>query len=92
MRTNCPNCGAVVDMTAKLCAYCGTPYVWALAPETEEQPELATSTMHEVLTPNEMRSRLGLPPVKPVRVFFGDAPPKDTTGLWIDTSLEEGKA
>lgn len=69
MRTNCPNCGAVVDMTAKECAYCGTPYIWARQPlfvpaETDERPELASATMHEILTPNEMRARLGLPPVK----------------------------
>ena len=24
---NCPNCGAPVDLEAKKCAYCGTPYV-----------------------------------------------------------------
>lgn len=85
MRTNCPNCGAVVDMTAKKCTYCGTPYVWALAPEMDEPLELVTSMIPGIVTPNEMRGRLGLPPA---RVFIGDAPPEDTTGLWIDTSLD----
>lgn len=90
MRTNCPNCGAVVDPAAKICAYCGTPYVWARQPlfvpaETDERPELAAATMHEILTPNEMRARLGLPPVKPGKVFFGPTPPEDTTGIWIET-------
>lgn len=89
MRTNCPNCGAAIDLTAKMCAYCGTPYVWAVTPEIEVRLELEPAAMHKILTPNEMRSRLGLPPVKPGKVFFGPTPPEDTTGLWIETSLEE---
>ena len=25
-KTNCPNCGAVVDLALDACPYCGTPY------------------------------------------------------------------
>ena len=25
-KTNCPNCGAIVDLTKNECPYCGTPY------------------------------------------------------------------
>ena len=37
MRTNCPNCGAVVNFDDDRCAYCGTPYV--------EKPERCLLTM-----------------------------------------------
>lgn len=29
--TNCPNCGAVIDIHADKCAYCDTPYTFARA-------------------------------------------------------------
>ena len=29
--TNCPNCGAVIDIHADKCAYCDTPYTFAMA-------------------------------------------------------------
>lgn len=25
--TNCPNCGAVIDLEKSKCSYCGTPYL-----------------------------------------------------------------
>lgn len=28
--TNCPNCGAEVDIHAEKCAYCDTPYNWCI--------------------------------------------------------------
>jgi hypothetical protein len=29
--TNCPNCGAVIDIQVDRCAYCDTPYTFAMA-------------------------------------------------------------
>jgi hypothetical protein len=68
--TNCPNCGAPVDLTAKSCPYCGTPYprprktAQAVAigePCTLhiDGTKLAAAIADGIITPNEARRRLG---------------------------------
>lgn len=37
--TNCPNCGAVIDLEQHKCEYCGTPYTW-LATEPQSDMEV----------------------------------------------------
>ena len=35
--TNCPNCGAVIDLEQHKCEYCETPYTWlATEPQSDE--------------------------------------------------------
>ena len=38
-RTNCPNCGAVIDICARKCAYCDTPYEWAIPIESQTKDQ-----------------------------------------------------
>ena len=70
--TNCPNCGAPADLTAKSCPYCGTPYPkprkTAQAVAIAEPPTLhidgaglAACVDMGLITRNEARRRLGLP-------------------------------
>ena len=62
--TNCPNCGAPVDLAEKCCPYCDTPYINhdpqadILARLAEVQHRMAAG----VMTANEARALLGLPP------------------------------
>ena len=64
--TNCPNCGAPVDLTVKACPYCDTPYpAQAVAigePYTLhiDGAKLAALVADGIMTPNEARRRLGL--------------------------------
>lgn len=43
--TNCPNCGAPVELTEKSCPYCGTPY--------PRPRKVAAAVAEGVITPNE---------------------------------------
>lgn len=69
--TNCPNCGAPVDLAATSCAYCDTPYTWraAAAPAPADgldacQVEKITRALAAgIMTQNQARAMLGLPPV-----------------------------
>lgn len=75
--THCPTCGAPVDLTARSCPYCGVPYpkprktAQAVAigkPLTVQVdgisgPQLAAMLERHILTPNEVRRRMGLPPL-----------------------------
>lgn len=55
--TNCQNCGAVINTAADRCAYCGTPYnIHIRTAMLLRQVDMA------LITPNEARERLGLPP------------------------------
>lgn len=69
--TNCQNCGAPVDPTADRCAYCGTPYPWAVKTAYEAAPVQIIMDPREIarvsraldlglITRNEARRRLGL--------------------------------
>lgn len=63
--TNCPNCGAVVDPAADRCAYCDTPYPFALQPVIKIDANGITFCLQQqvergLMTPNEARRRLGL--------------------------------
>lgn len=72
--THCPTCGAPVDLTARSCPYCGVPYpkprktAQAVAigePYTVHIDAAALSRLvaDSIITPNEARRRMGLPPV-----------------------------
>lgn len=74
--TNCPNCGAVRDPAETACPYCDTPYAWAgidlangsdmtarVAVLTTRVAVLTTQVQACIMTPNEARAVLGLPPV-----------------------------
>lgn len=66
--TLCPTCGAPVDLTARSCPYCGVPYpkprktAQAVAICIDAQ-QLADQVAASIITPNEARRRMGLPPV-----------------------------
>lgn len=68
--TNCPNCGAVVDPAADRCAYCDTPYPIRLRAELYQmrmdQEIIVRNDYMGILTPNEARRLLGLPPKQEV--------------------------
>ena len=66
--TNCPNCGAVIDLTYDKCAYCGTPYRHAVLPldpvqrvEVQGLPHLTQALVMGLVSPNEARTLMGLP-------------------------------
>lgn len=66
--TNCPNCGAPVDLTAKSCPYCDTPYLAAAPGSTEElraagmTPETLSAALQDgIMTPNDWRRLMGMP-------------------------------
>lgn len=67
--TNCPNCGAVRDPAESCCPYCDTPYTWVgidLAGGSDMTPRVAVLTREvqaAIMTPNEARALMGLPPV-----------------------------
>jgi len=68
--TNCPNCGAPIDLTAMQCAYCGTPYLARKRGTTVAVPEITIDPRQlapliqqldlGLITPNEVRRRIGL--------------------------------
>ena len=77
METNCPNCGAVVEPAESRCPYCGTAYprpkrqkvAYAIAtvPEAQEDPHTLAQEVQRlmaagILTANEARAHMGLPP------------------------------
>lgn len=62
--TNCPNCGAVIDIQAERCAYCDTPYVWKSQEAHRytvhtDVDVLAKAVESALLTPNEVRKIMG---------------------------------
>lgn len=65
---NCPNCGAPVDLEETKCPYCETPYPWKmpepwpLESKIDMLQELNRQLVAGIMTPNEARARLGLPP------------------------------
>lgn len=67
--TNCPNCGAPVDLAATSCAYCDTPYTWraGAAPAYTDgltaywADEILRGLAAGIMTPSEARAMLGLP-------------------------------
>ena len=65
METNCPNCGAVKDPAESCCPYCDTPYQPAIV--LKDQNELAAEIQRlmapGIITANEARALMGLPPV-----------------------------
>lgn len=69
-RTNCPNCGAPVQLGSPKCPYCDTPYIWTLPPVPGAYENgMDPARLHMLLdmgaiTPNEARRRLGLPPIE----------------------------
>lgn len=72
MRTNCPNCGAPVDLHAEKCAYCDTPYLRApCITQTADTITIdfdviqlsaaaAKAFQSGLITPNEARRLVGL--------------------------------
>lgn len=68
--TNCPNCGAPVDLTVDSCPYCDTPYprprkaaaAVLIEPVTLhiDGAKLAAAVAEGIITSNEARRRLGL--------------------------------
>ena len=74
MRTNCPNCGAVIDPIADRCAYCDTPYTekrGAIGASSEiritsdsitffQSGKVAASFSAGALTANEARRLTGI--------------------------------
>lgn len=78
MLTNCPNCGAVVEPAESRCPYCGTPYPrdrkagtavivtgGPVFPPDEQQAlveALHRQLVAGIMTPNEARALMGLPP------------------------------
>lgn len=59
--TNCPNCGAPIDITVDKCAYCGTYY--EKFPEAEKQKDaydLCKQIRMGLMTVNEARKLMGL--------------------------------
>lgn len=66
LKTNCPNCGAPVDIHAEKCAYCDTPYIKQTAETitlTLDTTAIAKAVSEGIITVNEARRRLGLPPI-----------------------------
>lgn len=67
--TNCPNCGAPVDLAESCCPYCDTPYISKVDAYTPMEDKLAIieelnrKMAAGILTGNEARALLGLPPV-----------------------------
>lgn len=66
--TNCPNCGAAVDLEETKCPYCETPYPWKLTPtalpldsKIDMLTEINRQLVAGIITPNEARASLGLP-------------------------------
>ena len=66
--TNCPNCGAPVDLAETSCPYCDTPYILKVDAYTPMEDKLAIMAdvsrrmAAGVMTPNEARALLGLLP------------------------------
>jgi predicted amidophosphoribosyltransferase len=67
--TNCPNCGAPVDLAEKSCPYCETPYTRQAATICDaytfsiECAALAAAVKKNIITPNEARRRMGFPEI-----------------------------
>ena len=67
--TNCPNCGAVRDPAESCCPYCDTPYARLgidLAhgrDMTAMVAEIQRLMAPGIITANEARALMGLPPV-----------------------------
>lgn len=72
--THCPSCGAPVDLTARSCPYCGVPYPKPRKTLTAavigepcklhiDAAALSRLVEDAIITPNEARRRMGLPPV-----------------------------
>lgn len=70
--TNCPNCGAPVDLAATSCAYCDTPYTWRAGaapvytdapPDYQDPEQILRGLAAGIMTQNEARAMLGLPPL-----------------------------
>ncbi len=79
--TNCPNCGAPVDITADKCAYCDTYY--STIPEAEKThsacEDVDIALRMGIITQNEARRRMGLEPIespeiniKPLPMIWSD--------------------
>ena len=72
--TNCPNCGAVVNLESDKCENCGTPYEDVTTSEilyADNVPivELYNSGVSQgVFTVNEARKALGLKPLRDQQV------------------------
>lgn len=73
--TNCPNCGAPIDIHAEKCAYCDTPYVYISKKRQDDLTSFGTSLAEAtaalsafarcfVMSSNEMREILGCKPFK----------------------------
>lgn len=67
MHTNCPNCGAPIQLYADKCPYCDTPYRISIRAELY-QTEIDIAKITRLLemgliTQNEARERLGLPTI-----------------------------
>lgn len=68
--TNCPNCSAPINTLHNKCEYCDTPYPWKKEAEIEdasltfgiscEEYAKAVQSFVNVLTPNQIRRRVGL--------------------------------
>lgn len=67
MTTNCPNCGAPVDLAETCCPYCDTPYIPKVDAYTPMEDKLAImnelnrTMVAGIMTPNEARALMGLP-------------------------------
>lgn len=84
--TNCPNCGAPVDLSAGHCAYCDTPYTFALRGVIRmdangitfyEAQTVVALSQAGIMTPNEARRACGLPEMEepPFLCIHTNAPP-----------------
>ena len=66
--TNCPNCGAPVDLAEKSCPYCDTPYkrntpAGLIDPDIRlimDTERLCAAVAAGTMTPNEARRLLGM--------------------------------
>ena len=61
MMTNCPNCGAPIDISRSSCEYCGTPYEKSNDIHIEvTAPDQSVETFYEVLSRISRRSGFNL--------------------------------
>lgn len=74
--THCPSCGAPVALETAHCPYCGVPYprprkqaqavaidLGIASPSKVMATSLAQQLQAAIITQNEARARMGLPPV-----------------------------
>lgn len=84
MKTNCPNCGALIDLTSSKCPYCDTPYTLKLLDTfvgyaevrpmlyADDKPiEYAKLVESGVMTHDETRELVGLSKLSEASVNIG---------------------